>query len=64
MYILSNATSNTQKAEVKTTQISINPKLANAMLLIITLTIFHQIANNNGLIFVIELTINYRLKKM
>jgi len=43
-----NATSNTQKEKVKGSQISVNPKLANAMLLITTLTIFHQIAKNNG----------------
>lgn len=43
-----NATQNIEKEDVKASQISINPKLANAMLVITTLTIFHQIAKNNG----------------
>lgn len=43
-----NATSNIEKEAVKTPQISVNPKLANAILFITTLTIFHQIAKNNG----------------
>ena len=43
-----NATSNTQKEAIKAPQIAINPKLANVLLVITTLTIFHQIAKRNG----------------
>lgn len=42
------ATQNIEKEGVNASQISVNPKLANAMLVITTLTIFHQIAKNNG----------------
>jgi len=43
-----NATENLEKETKNIPQVSVNPKLANAMLLITTLTIFHQIAKNNG----------------
>jgi transcriptional regulator with XRE-family HTH domain len=43
-----NATFNAEKEEITTSKISTNPKLANTILLITTLTIFHQIAKRNG----------------
>jgi hypothetical protein len=38
----------TENIQNPTAETAINPKLANAILLITTLTIFHQIAKNNG----------------
>ncbi|BAS67774.1 helix-turn-helix domain-containing protein [Bathymodiolus septemdierum thioautotrophic gill symbiont] len=43
-----NTTQSVDKEIVETSKIAINPKLANAILVITTLTIFHQIAKNNG----------------